>query len=50
MKKAILCLAPAIILACQEYPSALTGIGAIVFGVMSIYYIVSHDKERSNKE
>lgn len=50
MKKAILCLVPAIILACQNEPTVLTNIGAITFGVLSIYYIVSNDKERSNKE
>lgn len=50
MKKAILCLIPAIILACQSQPNILTNIGAIMFGLMAVYYIVINDKERSNKE
>lgn len=49
MKKAIICIIPAMILACQSEPSVLTNIGAITFGVLAIYYIVSNDKERSNK-
>lgn len=49
MKKAILCLVPAIILACQEQPTILTNIGAITFGVLAIYYIVSNDKEEISK-
>lgn len=50
MKKAIICIVPAIILACQIEPTVLTNVGAITFGVLAIYYIVSTDKERSNKE
>lgn len=50
MKKAIICLVPAMILACQSEPTVLTNIGAITFGVLAIYYIVSNDKERNKKE
>lgn len=50
MIKSIICIVPAIILACQSQPTVLTNIGAITFGVLAIYYIVSNDKERSNKE
>lgn len=50
MKKAIVCIVPAIILACQSQPTVLTNIGAVVFGVLAIYYIASTDKEKSNKE
>lgn len=49
MKKAILCLVPAIILACQQQSTVLTGINAIVFGSLAIYYMVSSDKERNKK-
>lgn len=47
--KAIICLVPAMILACQSEPTVLTNIGSIMFGVLSIYYIVSNDKEREKK-
>lgn len=50
MKKAMICLVPAIILACQSEPTVLTNIGAITFGVLAIYYLVSSDKQRRNKE
>lgn len=47
MKKAIICIIPAIVLACQNQPTILTNIGAITFGVLAVYYIVSNDKESS---
>lgn len=50
MRKAIICLVPAIILACQSQPTVLTNVGAIVFGVLAVCYIASTDKERSNKD
>lgn len=50
MKKAILCLIPAIILACQEQPTTLTNIGAVTFCVLAVYFVTKYDKERSNKK
>lgn len=50
MKQAIICIVPAIILACQEQPTALTNIFSITFGVLAVYFVTKYDKERSNKE
>lgn len=50
MKQAIICIIPAIILACQNEPTVLTNIGAITFGVLAVYFVTKYDKERSNKE
>lgn len=50
MKKTILCLIPAIILACQEQPTTLTNIGAVTFCVLAVYFVTKYDKERSNKK
>lgn len=50
MKQAIICIIPAMILACQEQPTTLTNIGAVTFGVLAVYFVTRYDKERSNKE
>lgn len=50
MKKAIICLVFAIILANQEHPTCFTGVCAIILSILAIYYTANRDKGRSNKE